>query len=247
MFKRCKVVMLSTNEKSSISFVFNTAYKKILSFKDSFSDNITFGEYVHLYILSDDKIKEGDWCYDEYLDDIFQANRILGIQTRNTSKKIIATTNNSLKLNLVKVNSGSDFILEEISKNTPYLPSPSQSFIEKYITEYNKGNVITDVLVEYDAYHGINTSIAEINAISGDDSMNWKGRGDYCDFKLKINSKDNTITIKKVKDSWSREEVESLLLKVMNLGMSTRQDQLRGYSSNKSGEEILEEWIKQNL
>ena len=41
--------------------------------------------------------------------------------------------------------------------------------------------------------------------------MNWKGRGDYRDFKLKINSKDNTITIKKVKDSWTREEVDKLL------------------------------------
>jgi len=30
------------------------------------------------------------------------------------------------------------------------------------------------------------------------------------EFKLKVNPKDNTITIKKVKDSWTRDEVKQL-------------------------------------
>ena len=33
--------------------------------------------------------------------------------------------------------------------------------------------------------------------------------------RLKINLKDNTITIKKVKDSWNREEVENLIYSAM--------------------------------
>ena len=165
MFKRCKVVPLPTNQKSSISFVFNTAYKKILSFKDSFSDNITFGEYIHLYILSDDKIKESDWCYVKWgvdingkdLFKIAQCTKIgaLGIHYFDeismcwsshelNAMKIIATTDTSLKIIIPRHN---DFDSEYD------FPRPSQSFIKKYVTEYNKGNVITDVLVEYDAYH----------------------------------------------------------------------------------------------
>ena len=93
---------------------------------------------------------------------------------------------------------------------------PSDSFISKYIEEYNKGNQITDVLVEY----------------------KWNG-GRAGDYKMipKIDS-DNTITIKKVKDSYSREEVINLLYKY-NDGIIDRYSQLTNKDLNK--------WIKENL
>jgi hypothetical protein len=40
--------------------------------------------------------------------------------------------------------------------------------------------------VEVVKYHGINTSIAEISAVSGNDDYNWKGRGDFRDYKITI-------------------------------------------------------------
>jgi hypothetical protein len=40
--------------------------------------------------------------------------------------------------------------------------------------------------VEVSKYHGINTSIAEVNAISGDGSLNWEGKSDLRDYKIII-------------------------------------------------------------
>ena len=79
---------------------------------------------------------------------------------------------------------------EQEGENIWYNPLPqlSQQFIEKYIEEYNKGNQINTVLVE------ITDSYLE---------------SDY-KFKLKLDSQ-NQITIRKQKDSWSREEVIDLI------------------------------------
>ena len=49
-----------------------------------------------------------------------------------------------------------------------------------------------------------------------------------------------------IKNTYTREQVEKFLLDVMNLGMVVRQDQLNGYSE-KSGNEILQDWINNNL
>ena len=73
------------------------------------------------------------------------------------------------------------------------LPQPSQQFIQKYIEEYNKDNIITDVLVEYEYLLNDNTVIPYWN--------------------LKVNPKDNTITIRKVKENYTKEEVIKLLEK----------------------------------
>jgi hypothetical protein len=63
-----------------------------------------------------------------------------------------------------------------------YISRPSQQFIE-YIEAYNKGEIITDVLVEY---HSI---------------INTRNTERYQVQTLKMNPRDNTITIKKLKDS----------------------------------------------
>jgi hypothetical protein len=52
--------------------------------------------YQNIYITSDEEIKEGDWCYDDFLKSVFQANSIMGVKTQNTSKKIILTTDQDL-------------------------------------------------------------------------------------------------------------------------------------------------------
>ena len=90
------------------------------------------------------------------------------------SEKIIATTDISL--------------VKEYN-----LPQPSQQFIQKYIEEYNKGNIITDVLVEYEY-------LLDDRAVL----PYWN---------LKVNTKDNTITIKKLKETYNKEELCQILEK----------------------------------
>ena len=112
------------------------------------------------------------------------------------SEKIIATTDISL--------------VKEYN-----LPEPSQSFIQKYIEEYNRGNIITDVLVEYGIiYEGRSYDL-------------------YNPDKLKVNLKNNTITIKKVKDSWNREEILNDIEQAIIQGLDIGQ--------------YRDKWIKENL
>lgn len=97
----------------------------------------------HLYILSDDKIEEGDWFYD-FLYKVKQYNKTKKIIPASYSKKIIATTDTSLKI------PGDDYDpRSKTGREWIFLPEPSQSFIKVFIEEYNKGNVITDVMVGY--------------------------------------------------------------------------------------------------
>lgn len=151
----------------------------------------------HLYVLSDDKIKEGDWYYTPIKRSIEQCNKsILIIKGGNNDVeqlKIIATTDTELSRNM---------------KLGTYIPKPSQSFIEKYVESYNAGKPITDVLVEYEE--------ARCHAAYPQQHYCVKPQCTCfaIPFKLKINPKDNTITIKRVKDSWNREEIEVLLGKL---------------------------------
>lgn len=210
MWKKCKVVMLSTNKANPLVLNSdgNLEHDEVLS---------TYGGVTqqHLYILSDDEIKYDDWVLGGLGGfDIKQYGKYFA----EDWKKIIATTDTSLSsITHSKYPSGNTTGIRTLNE-VPQLP---QSFIEHYIQEYNKGNIITDVLVEY--YWEPFSGIAQLPA------------------KLKINPKDNTITIKKVKDSWTREEVEDLCVaafyhKDLNQGLP--------YDYTDEG---LDKWIKTNL
>ena len=137
------------------------------------------------------------------------------LKTETRYREVLATTNTSLLIDTY-INQGDtvkgDLIIKRGSDYTTglkgriNLPQPSQQFIQKYIEEYNnKGNIITDVLVEYE----------EGKSYSGNEGLIIKEW-------LKINPKDNTITIKKVKDSWTREEIlddiEQSMIQGLNIG-----------------------------
>lgn len=196
-FKRAQVIMLPTNQSNIVlinpkkEFLIGTeTYKSLLQggkdwiYNSSITDNSSIPQ--HLYIISDDKIKDGDWYYNNLYKEIYKCNNKEKYRTENylsnpiaekhRNKKIIATTDTSLTIGMTEGN------VYYIS-----LPQPSQQFITKYIEAYNKSEVITDVLVKqrlsFDAWHRI------------------------AEEELLINPKDNTITIKKLKDSWNREEL----------------------------------------
>jgi len=184
MEKKHRIVMLPTEKTNSICF------RNYLFFN---KDNITTYsnvEFKELYILFDEEIKENDWFI--HNNQLYKAEEIGDyIKTLNKSielpkedcKKIIATTDKSLHFvcdhcNTLKTNHErycshcGKFGTIEIE-----LFQIPQSFIEYFVSEYNKGNVITDVMVEYYESH-----IKELEDL------------------LKINS-DNTININLVKNS----------------------------------------------
>lgn len=191
MWIKRTVVMLPT-EKAMIFKQLGTL------FLSKFNESILGDTHSpqHLYILSDEKIKEGDWYYNSDYKTIRQCVEIdkefiqnaLFFEKGSTifdyskdCKKIIATTDAELEIKIRENYPNGVF------KGVTHLykfPQPSQAFIEKYIAEYNKGNIITDVMVEYEEYPIIGTT----KTIGGNDEIGYK---------LKTDSKDNTITIRK--------------------------------------------------
>ena len=181
------------------SWMFDKEEKGKLIFADS---NIrTPTQLQHLYIISDDEIKENNThFYNPHSEQL----HISGNHTdyiainKNGCKKVIATTDTSLYIHQKETIS--------LPERVFYLPQPSQQFIQKFVEEYNRGNIITDVLVEYEL---ISNEEYFGNTVNPDDDV------PYFDERLKINHKDNTITIKKVKDSYTKEEVENLIYSAM--------------------------------
>lgn len=90
----------------------------------------------HLYILSDDKIEDGDWCIDVNSNQIFQCikNKIDGIYDKENwvrlhknCKKVIVTTDNTFKQVIIQI---------------------PDSFLPVYVKANNDGKLITEVDLE---------------------------------------------------------------------------------------------------
>lgn len=217
MFKKVKVVMLPTNEKAKICL----DYKKLTLYQNTLI-NCT-QSWQHLYFLSDEEIDfKKDYAY--HID----AVRNRHIIAPNTwvpnplfCSKIIATTDKFLSKTIKSsyVQFGDNVEETKIE----FLPQPSQSFIEKFVEDYNKGNVITEVMVEYE-WNKTDKKIREVEIF---------------DDVLKINPKDNTITIRKVKDSWNRAEQTDVIEKYLLM------KEPDVYQRTKRSD--IKKWIEQNL
>ena len=198
-FKRTKVVMLSTNEKAKKG--------DLLLHKTSLvKAPVPLVESAqHLYFLSDDEIKEGDWFLEKGLRISIFPNYLTDT---NECKKIIATTDKTLIFMRTE-------LIPDVfwHKHGNIFPQPSEGFIQKFIDAYNSEDPITEVMVEY-------------NHIQSTTGLNEEW--------LKVNSSDNTITIRKMKDSWTREEVINLCREAINYGKD-------------SNGNLSEKWIEYNL
>lgn len=223
-FKRAQVVMLPAKKmmdayKTSITKVYEDEGKLYLNKKERGELITEIGSPQHLYITSNDEIKEGDWYFDgiDFIHQKSKHNAAL-VDGNKQNKKIIATTNTSLKL----YETATDY--KVIMGSCKILPQPSQQFIEKYIESYNKGEIITDALVEYEMRH-----------------TGWtEDQSEYTyDEFIKVNPKDNTITIKRLKESWNRKELSEKLHKL-------KQDVINKYHAQITNLDV-DEWIEENL
>lgn len=86
----------------------------------------------HLYITSDEEIKNGDIVYEKLIPKIISSRKIRRFSTLSDNshgcKKVITSTDESLGL-----------------------ARPSDSFIKAYIKAYNEGKPITEVMVQYES------------------------------------------------------------------------------------------------
>ena len=213
-FKRAQIIMLPTDTKSLLHI--NYSKLQLNKFEQLDTNN------QYLYIISDDKIKEGDWYIELDINSLplsikkAEYNKTNEFSLKPYSdycKKIIATTDTSLK---IEIDGNRGDLLPDVSFDID-LPQPSQQFITKYIESYNKGEIITDILVEYNEF------------------LRWDNSTSARYVELEINPKDNTITIKKVKDSWNREELINIIKKVY-------------YDAEVSNcGDTVDKWIKENL
>jgi hypothetical protein len=206
--KKIQLLMLPTNEKAPIRKLQGS--NELQYFDTPVLKYGDLAQTQHLYFLSDEEIKEGDWQYTK-LHGVTKANNLLWSKQEN-AKKVLATTD-TLSLNY------------DLHKDSIYLPQPSPSFLEVYVTEYNKGNQIKEVMVEYEERQLFDLHTPQYERVVEE---------------LKVNPKDNTITIKKVKESWSRDELIIILNKFGNKVYGD-------YTRNETMEDFIDKWIEQNL
>jgi len=233
MFKKGMAYLLPTTKAQNCLYK-NKGTNKLDYHKgyltQDYLKNSLNAESFHLCIIDSEKIND--------LDNINVRIPLLFISSDGTSKlitysnvrvrtpgeyyRILATTDESL-VQLI-----SDPI---IGKASISFPKPSISFIKKYIEEYNRSNIIIDVLVEYEIpydsdqlnhengdwskYYSIYEKSNSYKIQQYEDVIEWsfnEGKKHLQLFsKLKINPKDNTITIKKLKDSFTLQEINNIL------------------------------------
>lgn len=225
--KKSQVVMLPTKVEAP-SFTKNHIVKCIkewtpigedliplnrLSFSVNHSEGVlNYYEAQHLYFLSDEETK-GEECW--HYNHIFKT---ISKEISTGYKKIIATTDTSLKITKeLDIHS----IPTQYIESDQSFPQPSQSFIEKFIENYNKGNIISDVMVEY--------------KITNEDFSKTPVQ---VTIDLKTDSK-NTITIKRVKELWNREEMVNKIHEFSK--------QFVANTNTAYKQKDINDWIEQNL
>lgn len=161
MKKEAFPILLPTKGKSDLWLMHNKS-QGLMQLKTA---SVLDGKAQHLYIRSNEEIKEGDWVItqggalrqctqtrqqgDKY---ICLASDNLVLTTH--CKKIIATTNKALTCSGLKrygesCSKNDNCTYPNCKETVRLIP---QSFIQLYIDKYNKGEKIEKCMVEYDDY-----------------------------------------------------------------------------------------------
>ena len=204
-------------------------------------------EGFHLYIVTDDEIKEDDWCI--LIGDcggvMSTPQQWLGKGVLNDGlRKIIATTDPELsEINQCDGCQKGLLIDDGIHRDEQMfgiactknrykqLPQPSKAFIE----EHCKVGGIDEVEVEYEP-------VGENDGVCNKNEHGCICGGNPCYAKTFVQPKvdsHNTITIHPIEDSWSREEVEQIARKAFDKGVDVDECE--------DVEAYWKAWIKENL
>lgn len=191
MKKKLKLILLSTDK--AIREVRDGYYKNVLSLNNTkydkslelfrTIDGIKVPNPQHLYAISDEKPKIGDYVYNSVLNIL---EKFTEVNNDFLRYKVIITTNESLKIeDECKIRSGK---MVEYYPTEKQLPTFTNDFLDTYIKKYNDGKIIKEIEVEYKSM-----SIG----FDGTDELNY----------LKVNP-DNTVDVSLVGDKlYTKEEV----------------------------------------
>lgn len=193
--------------------------------------------YNHIYITSDEEIKESDW----YIDDTNNVRQSVTSDAaywsvRKDYRKIIATTDKSLLLPNIN--------FKNWDGKTRNLPSPSDGFIRKFIEKYNAGTPIMEVMIEYEDDYSIPCIIPATDCEKFQSNIGDCKGCIHSALKLKVDS-NNYITITAVKDSWTRKEVMQLCFQAF-----IQHKVVDGKITPLAAEKLYEpfnKWIEENL
>ncbi len=137
--------MLPTNKAEGIMFFDTITVGKLITNLNTTNITWTDCKYQHLYIISDEEIKEGDWVImnNKWIVQLYEIeNGYAGIRNDvgsthiSNCKKIIATTDN------ICTNTQE----EHYTRN--WLPQIPESFVNVFVDSYNKNEVINKVDLE---------------------------------------------------------------------------------------------------
>ncbi len=182
--KKLQLVMLFTSRNSGCLTQNRHTNKLSCGGSSSSADN------RHIYGLSDEPIQIGDWCIGgKKKRRIYLCDRFYGVPVDKNgdgyAKKIIFTTDNSLTY------IAPEHTVNFLKSGKYNIAKPSQKWLEYFVDEYNKGNIITEVEVEYE--DGLDKPLHE--ALHSSSSLVFN--------RLVINP-DNTINIKyTIENDWA--------------------------------------------
>lgn len=195
MKKKLMLPAVATDKKSSLYKTYQGTWNTNLTELDKRS-NYTDVNYHHLYLTSNEEIKEGDWRINLETNHIDQTSKdsaeVLKLIPKDKSPfgKIVATTNPEL---WSRVDPDPNWKDDGRNGHIPWIPKIPDSLIQYFVEM--QGNV-KEVMVEYEDGVEYNTRHRVTETVN----------------KLKLNS-DGTIIWSKVEQKmYTREEVEKMML-----------------------------------
>ena len=222
MKKQAQVFMLPT-EKANEELSFTNG--KIMGWVDGAVEEIK-----HLYLTSDEEIKEGDW-YINYANKLAQRTKLgdefmQNHKTKDSTRKVIATTDKFLGEPQLPL---SDAWRDWFKNRLPQIP---ESFIKAFV---ESNGTIKEVLVEYELCE-ILVDIQIRERMKGVETSKLPTA-----YKLKTRP-DNTIIISQSK-TYTRDEVEILCNSAYANGMVAQQ-----FIEDLPTPRVrFKQWIKDNL
>lgn len=224
--KKAKVVMLPTDENQHPTLLLNPSINKLE--RPKHEHKYPASEYkkagyqcYDLYFIGYDKVTKPCWVFNE--NGVGKENKLFEVKTDIAIGNCAIHNWNEVVASSAGLGHTSKSFYKQFGHNVEetkliYLPQPSNGFVNVFINLYNKGELIKFVNIEY------------LRNVTIVDEKQWENN----ELILNINSKDNTITIRAIKDSWNRNEIIDLLHKHTEFMLS--------------GKKLtLDEWIEENL